>query len=127
MTFSAPTSILLLFAGLWLLSSCYFDNEEDLFQNVQPEACDVVSATYSTDIFPLLENHCLRCHNNTRADGNVNLQGYNNLRPYAADGSLLGTTDHSPGYSVMPTSGVKIPICEIEQLRVWINAGFPNN
>ncbi|GAB5555328.1 MAG: hypothetical protein Sapg2KO_49190 [Saprospiraceae bacterium] len=49
------------------------------------------------------------------------------LKVYANDGSLFGTTNHEAGWSVMPTNGVKIPACEIEQLRLWIEKGALNN
>ena len=51
----------------------------------------------------------------TERMGNVNLEGYQNVKPYVDDGSLYGTTNHEPGWSVMPTSGVRIPYCEIEK------------
>ena len=112
---------------LSFFSGCYYDNEEDLFQYVQQQECAVTAATYTTDIIPLLVTHCNRCHRNDRQDGNVNLEGYNNVKRYADDGSLYGTTNHDAGYSIMPTNGVKIPFCEIEKMRLWIDNGAKND
>ena len=110
-----------------IFSNCYYDNEEDLFQYVQQQECKVAAATYSTDIIPLLVAHCNRCHRNERQDGNVNLEGYNQVKRYVEDGSLWGTTNHVAGYSIMPTNGVKIPFCEIEKMRLWIENGAQND
>ncbi|MFK7807941.1 MAG: hypothetical protein AB8F74_09105 [Saprospiraceae bacterium] len=111
----------------FLNQNCYYDNEEDLYQHVDQAECTATAATFTADIIPIMEAHCTRCHRNDRQDGNVNLEGYNNILPYVNDGSLYGTTNHESGYKVMPTSGVKIPFCEIEQLRLWIEAGALNN
>ena len=108
-------------------SGCYYDNKEELFQFVQEEECIIPSATYANDIVPLLVAHCNRCHRNDRQDGNVNLEGYQHVKPYVDDGSLYGSTIHDPRWPVMPTSGVRIPICEIEKMRIWIENGAPNN
>ena len=118
---------LLFLAGI-LCRACYYDNEEDLYQFVQEADCtSTTDATFAVDVMPLLLTHCNRCHRDGRADGNVNLEGYNNVKPYVDDGSLFGTTNHEVGYSVMPTNGIKIPACEIEKMRIWIEKGALNN
>lgn len=110
-----------------LLSSCYYDTKEELYQFIQPVECDVTTAAYAADIIPIMEQHCYRCHRDERQDGNVNLQGYNNIKIYVDDGSLFGTTNHEAGYPVMPTNGIKIPACQIEVLRLWIDQGANND
>lgn len=117
-----------LFFLAFVATSCYFDNTEDLYQYIQEVDCSsVTTASYQVDIAPLLTTHCYRCHRNDRQDGNVNLEGYEQLKPYLANGALFGTTNHETGWAVMPTSGAKIPACEIEKLRLWIEKGALNN
>lgn len=118
--------IFLLLAGV-LIAGCYYDNKEDLYQYVQQQECNVTSAAYTADIVPLLKDHCYQCHRNERQDGNVNVEGYVNAKIYADNGSLYGTANHETGYSVMPTSGVKIPFCDLEKLRMWIENGALND
>lgn len=110
-----------------IFQSCYYDNQEDLYQFVQQQECNSTTATFNTDIVPILTAHCNRCHRNGRQDGNVNLEGYNNVKPYADNGSLYGTTNHEANYPVMPTNGIKIPFCEIEKMRIWVENGAPND
>lgn len=111
-----------------LLGGCYYDNEEDLYQYVQTADCSsITEGSYQTHIAPSIETNCLRCHNNTRMDGNVNLEGYENVVPYATDGSLFGAANHETGYAIMPPTGEKIPACDLEAMRLWVEAGAPNN
>lgn len=110
-----------------LAQSCYYDSQEDLYRFVIDETCTATEATFSQDIVPILEAHCIRCHRNDRQDGNVNLEGYTQVKPYADDGSLLGSTDHTGGFSPMPPSGNKVPFCEIEKIRLWLTAGSLDN
>lgn len=120
-------SIFVLLMSLCCLNSCYYDNAEDLYQFVQPVECNTVEATYQNTVVPILDSYCIRCHRDARQDGNVNLQGYNNAKSYANDGSLLGSMNHEPGFSPMPSSGGKVPACEIEAIRLWVTAGAQNN
>lgn len=89
--------------------------------------CDSTATSFSTDIFPLLQNHCVGCHNSTRSDGNVNLENYGRVIPYVQNGSLLGTIKHDALYPVMPPSGSKLSDCRIAQVRKWIEEGAKDN
>ena len=113
----------------FLLTSCYFDNEEDLFQYVDQASgdCEVMAAEYTADIVPILTAYCTRCHRDGRTDGNINLEGYDRVSPLANDGSLLGSAKHDAGFAAMPPSGGLIPACDIQKLTVWIQSGAPNN
>ena len=122
---SRQASLIILLA--LIISACFYDNKEDLYQNIQPVECMDLSSKYTADIVPILNEHCIRCHRNGRQDGNVNLEGYQNVKVFVDDGSLYGTTNHDNGYSPMPTSGIKIPYCQIEQVRLWIEQGALNN
>ena len=71
----------LLFAGSFF-SSCYYDNNEELYGTIN---CDTVDISYTADILPILENACLTCHNTTSAGvlgGGNNLEGFDNLSNY---------------------------------------------
>lgn len=108
-------------------SSCYYDNKEDLYQYIVDIECTATEATFTADIAPILSANCNRCHRNGREDGNVNLEGYNRVLPYVQNGKLLGTMDHAPGYGIMPPSGPKVPFCDIEKVKLWLEAGALDN
>lgn len=128
--------VILLTGALMLLSTaCVYQNEETLYpeeiqeEPVETDTCgipDVVS--YETDVLPLLEKHyCIACHEASDPAGGIVLEGYGNVEPYARNGSLVGSIAHEPGYSAMPDVYPKMPDCEIEMVRAWVEQGFVNN
>ena len=119
--------LLLVSVLLFLLNSCYYDNKEDLYQYSQTEPCVIASATFVSDIAPIMASECYSCHSNMDQQGNINLEGYDNVKKYVDDGSLLGSIEHTGGFSIMPPSGVKIPKCDIEKVQLWITDGALNN
>lgn len=121
------TTYALGFLFLLVNSSCYYDNKEDLYQYIIDEECTATEAAFTADISPIIVNNCTRCHRNGREDGNVNLEGYNRVLPYAQNGQLLGTMDHATGYSIMPPSGPKVSFCDIEKVKLWLDAGALDN
>ena len=105
------------------LASCYYDNEEELY----PNGCNTSDVTYSSAIVSIMEANCLSCHNNMSQNGNVNLEGYDNILEYVEDGSLIGSMRHDPGFSRMPQGTPKLSNCTIDRVQAWIDAGAPNN
>jgi hypothetical protein len=89
--------------------------------------CDTLNVTYSGTVVPLLQSKCIGCHNSTTMSGNINLSNYTGVQVQALNGRLLGAVSHTAGYSPMPKSGGKLPPCEIDELRIWIEDGAPNN
>lgn len=89
--------------------------------------CDPEASSFSADVFPLLQNYCVGCHNNSRTEGSVNLESYNKIRPYAESGALLGTINHDTYYPAMPPTGSKLSDCRIAQVKKWIDEGMKNN
>lgn len=89
--------------------------------------CDPVQTSFSLHIYPLLQNYCVGCHSNSRTDGMVNLEGYNNLKQYVDNGSLMGTIKAIEFYPIMPPTGSQMSTCRIEQIQQWIAQGALNN
>ncbi len=114
--------ISVLFIGsLLLLSSCYYDNYDDLA--VAGIGCDTVSMKYSVDIVPIMDNSCVSCHSGSAPAGNIDLSTYNNVKVSADDGSLLGSMAHKSGYSSMPKNQNMLDDCTISKVSAWINQG----
>jgi hypothetical protein len=108
-----------------LISSCYYDNEEELYGT--DGNCDVSSVKFSTDIQGIFNNACLGCHSAQANLGNVNLSDHANTIKYVNNGSLLGSVKHDSGFSPMPKGSPKISSCNIAKIEAWIAAGAPNN
>ncbi|MBP1667706.1 MAG: hypothetical protein H6Q21_72 [Bacteroidetes bacterium] len=121
---------LILFAILLLMmvSSCYYDSEEYLYPNTSSQ-CDTTDVTYSKSVVPIIQNSCLSCHSNSTAalGGNIKLEDYADVKLRADDHRLLGSIEHQSGYSPMPQGSKKLDDCKISTVRIWVNAGAPNN
>jgi hypothetical protein len=104
--------------------SCYYDNEEALYPNLN-SSCDTTNVTYSATIEPILNNNCYSCHSDANAafGGNVHLQR-------AADvismSSRIAVAIKRTGAFPMPPSG-KLNSCAISQFDLWVKKGTPDN
>lgn len=109
---------------LLLLTSCYYDVEEELYAG---EECNVDNVSYDGDIRLILDNHCMICHNASSNFGNVKLETYEQVSVQVESGKLLGVVRHDPGFSPMPQGNPQIPECQIRQIEAWIDNGYPQN
>lgn len=89
--------------------------------------CDTTNVLFSGFVKPLVNAQCVGCHNNSSQSGNVNLEGYTNVKLAVDNGSLLGTIKHLSGYPAMPQSQNKMSDCNIAKIEAWINAGALDN
>jgi hypothetical protein len=122
-------SLLLAITVLMLvLNSCYYDVASQLYP-AGGTTCDTTNVTYFTTIRNILQvNACLSCHSGSGTiGGNIALDNYNSLKVYVQNGRLYGSMNHNPGYVAMPQGGNKVSDCDLTKVRIWINAGIPNN
>ena len=89
--------------------------------------CDTTNVTFSATVFPLLQANCVGCHSGSAPGGNIRLENYANVLAVAQNGKLLGSVNHSAGYKAMPFGGNKLPACNIDQIRIWVDGGAQNN
>ena len=120
-----------LFILLVFLSSCYYDNEQELYPPGS-ENCDTSSYTFSGTIFPIINSNCTSCHSGSAPQGNILLEDYATISNQAQispgqPGSLYGAITHNSGNSAMPKNGTKLSDCKIQQIKRWIDAGTPND
>lgn len=114
-----------LFAAMFMMSGCYYDVEEELYPTLE---CDTQQLSFSNDILPIIQDHCYQCHSqNNNLGAGIVLEGYNNLITFAENGQLLGAIKHQSGFSPMPKNAPQLPMCNIEKIEAWINAGAENN
>ncbi|HKJ41202.1 MAG TPA: hypothetical protein VKA27_03870 [Sunxiuqinia sp.] len=114
-------------------TSCYYDNEERLYPNIDSSTnsnCDTTKVTLSQSVMPILQSRCLSCHGKSVANGlgsGVNLETYSELVKYVHNGQLEGAINHSPGYIGMPQGASKLDDCSINKITAWINRGALND
>jgi hypothetical protein len=119
-------ALLLLFICSILLSSCYKDNEEELYG----DSCVIVNVSYLTEVEPIIQNFCLACHSNVNFSslgGNIQLEDYADFAFVAGSGQLLGAIKHETGFSQMPQGSPQLSDCAIETIQAWVEEGYQDN
>ncbi|MFZ1705777.1 MAG: hypothetical protein WAT79_15630 [Saprospiraceae bacterium] len=115
--------ILLLSSLLFLLSSCFYDVEEELYKT----NCEIDSTSYSIDVIPIITNYCIQCHSDAILLGGISLESHPQVKLYAENGKLLGSIRHDSGFSAMPQGLAKLSKCDIIKMETWVAAGALNN
>jgi len=85
------------------------------------------SVSYDTDIVPIIQKNCASCHSTGSNVSGILLETHDELKPWAQNGFLYGTTSQASGYPAMPQGTVKLDDCTIATLKKWIDDGAPNN
>ncbi len=88
---------------------------------------DSTASSFSVDIFPLITDYCVGCHNSNRSDGNVDIDSHAKVIPYITNGSFMATVRHEALYPKMPPSGSQLSTCRISQIQKWIDEGALDN
>lgn len=89
--------------------------------------CDTSAVTYSVTIDAIISSYCLGCHSGSSPSGGIDLSDYDGVSDVAADGSLYGAVSHDPDYTSMPFGGSSLMQCQIDQIRIWVEDGYPDN
>lgn len=101
--------------------------QDALNTSCEPSSCDTLNITYSGTIRPLIENRCEGCHSGDSPSGGISYENYSGVAEVAADGRLLGAISWEPGFENMPQNGDQLSECYIDQIRIWIENGYPND
>ena len=111
--------ILYIFLAL-LLSSCYYDNEEELYP---ADHCDSENVNFASDISAIISIKCASpgCHVNGGA-ANGNFETYEGIKSKVDNGSFMNRTIID---KTMPPNS-ELSLCEIEKLTSWLNKGATN-
>lgn len=125
--------ILTVLALLSSMTSCLYQNEEELYPKEDPvgeapaPTCDTINVSYSATVLPLLQRSCIGCHGSSAPSGGVVLSTYQGLVSSVNSGAFYGSISHAPGFSRMPKGAGKLPDCDLAQINAWIQAGAPEN
>jgi len=107
------------------LSSCYYDNEEEVYPD--SGGCDTTNVTYSGSVAPVLQANCNACHSGNGPSAGIVTDNYTDLLTVVNSGQFKGAINHSSGYSAMPKNAPKLSDCNLSKINKWIDAGAPNN
>lgn len=116
--------------GIFLLSlSCtkkVENSNTDINGSTIKSICsDTVAISYSKTVQPILNQHCIKCHD---ASTSQNFTNYNGTLPFAKAGILADCITGTNGELLMPPSNEnKLDTCSIKIVNQWINEGCKNN
>ncbi|MBJ6118966.1 cytochrome c [Pontibacter sp. BT310] len=116
--------LLTLMALPFTLQSCYYDVEEELYQNVP---CVTDNVTFSQTIQPIFQRNCVVCHTGAAGNGGIDLSTHAGASVVAKNGRLVSAVTHAGGFTPMPQGASQLPACTINQIKAWVEAGAPNN
>lgn len=120
--------ILAFVSGVVFLSSCYYDKEELLYGSGNGPCTDTTgNISYTQKIIPMFQQYCYSCHSGNFPSGNIVMGTYTANKAIAQNGKLLGSVNHSAGYSAMPKGMAKLSNCQTAVIKKWINEGMQNN
>lgn len=85
--------------------------------------CNTYNMSFTSDIWPILNNNCTSCHGGS---GGVNIENYNDVKILVDNSKLLNVLHASNGAPLMPPYG-KLEQCELDKIESWINDGALNN
>ncbi len=89
--------------------------------------CDTTEVSFSAFIVPLIQENCIECHSGDEPRGGVHLNSHEGVKKVADEGRLYGAVAWLGGYEAMPQGRAKLPDCDISKIKVWIDAGTPND
>ena len=89
--------------------------------------CNTTNVTFNASVKPILQNYCNGCHGGGSPLGGVDYNSYNGVKITVTNGKLLGSIQHTSGFSPMPQNANKLSACNISIIKAWIDAGAPNN
>lgn len=121
-------SIALFVAATAALSSCYYDNKEDLYQFVG-DGCDTSVVTFQADVLPILQQNCAvaGCHSTTSLQSGLDLGSYADIQQIATDGRLMDRVARPAGDGLLMPPGNKLNGCDIDKINSWVARGALNN
>jgi Planctomycete cytochrome C len=89
--------------------------------------CDTAVFTYSAAVSPIMNTYCKGCHNPSLLGGGIDVSTYAAVKAIALNGKLMGSINHTAGFSAMPQGGSKLSDCRTQQIQKWVLAGVLNN
>ena len=79
--------------------------------------------TYVTDIKPIIEQYCTRCHGGNETGG-YDLGKVADVKRAGMNGALLGTIKHADPYPSMPPNEEMLDNTTIAKIEAWIKSGM---
>lgn len=96
------------------------------------QQCDTTNAiSYSSQIWPIIQDNCKGCHSSPSPGGDVLLTNYSEVKASVQNlrngtSVLEGSITQLNGFKAMP-QGSKLDKCSIRKIQLWISQGSAND
>ncbi len=110
-----------------MLTNTKCKHDPELIPTTDQIECDTTNVTFSGTIWPIIELNCNGCHSGTEPSGGFELNDYTTVIVQINDGKLFSAINHLPDFQPMPRNAPKLSDCKINQIKIWIENGTPNN
>ena len=111
-------TILLFLIGFGTIISCTREKVTPIDPNC------TVTISFANDVMPILEAHCISCHQQGNTSGGYDLSSYNAI---AANANAVIGSMKANGYQLMPIGGPALPDSTIQKIKCWIQQGKLDN
>lgn len=95
---------------------------------------DLTNISFKTNVLPIFEQHCSKCHGNDNPEEGLEVTNYRALMVGSNNGSVVEPGDPDKSYLVkmvvekkMPKKGPPLSSSEIDVITAWIKAGAKDN
>jgi len=110
-----------------LLTGCAQDKEGV----VAPSTCSTSPSSvvsYARDIYPIIKNNCLSCHDAKNHFGGIVIENYTQISESSKSGELYQSVYFPPsGNPPYMPKGAPLLTCEIALIEAWAKQGSLNN
>lgn len=101
--------------------------KKDAVNNNSNPEIDTVKVSYNQHIAKILQTSCISCHSTGNTSGYVNLDSYENAKPYGINGNLYGCVQHLDGNVAMPVGAPKLDSAKLLLIKRWCILKCPEN
>lgn len=117
----------ILLVSLFFYHSCYFDNKEELYQNLIG-SCDPLDVGFQERVEPILNSNCSfsGCHDSNTSAAGLDLTIFSEISRTAKSGILVNRLNGIGG-NQMPLSANPLSDCQIKTIETWVSEGALNN
>lgn len=91
-------------------------------------------ASFASNVLPIFQENCTRCHGSSRQSGGLRLDSYAVLIAGGKDGAVIVPGDAPSSLLVelvtsgdMPRNAAPLPDAEIQAIIEWVDAGAKDN
>lgn len=89
-------------------------------------SCTTATVSYAADISKIVTTNCIGCHSGSTLSGGFDLSSYSGIKAAATSGKLFNAVAQNGSAIAMPPSQ-KLSPCDIKAIKLWVDAGSPNN